>query len=284
MYRSRSLPHITVILSTYNWPDALDLSLSALARQDYPDFDVIVADDGSGEETTELIHRYCASQCYSLRHVWQPDDGFRKARIHNQAILKADGEYVVFLDGDCITRPHWLTRHARLAQQRRFLTGNRILLSPSFTRHVIANRIPLEHYTYRDWREALRNSSVNRLRPLWYLPDGPWRHLRRRLHRYLFGCNMGVWLRDLHAVGGFDERYEGWGHEDNDLAARLINSGILRKDGRYATGVIHLWHEHVDRGRREHNRELVNAVLQSGATQAVKGLGQHRGYAGGISN
>ena len=266
---------ISVIVSTYNRPDALTLVLSALAEQDYRGFEVIVADDGSSEVTASLIRAHPLNQHHPLHHLWQPDDGFRKAEILNQAILKAMGEYVVFLDGDCIPRPNWLSRNAALAQPRRFVTGHRALLSRAFTEHVIAKQIPVGRYTFKDWMRLWRSKKTNRFRTFFYLPDGPWRHLRRRCYRFLFGCNMAVWRRDLHTVGGFDERYRGWGSEDCDLAARLINARIFRKDGRYATGVIHLWHEHADRSRHEHNECLLRSVVTSGVTRAVKGLDQY---------
>ena len=262
-------------MSTYNRPDALDLVLSALTEQDYPSFEVIVADDGSDEATASLIRAHPLSQCRPLHHIWHPNDGFRKAEIHNQAILKATSEYVVFLDGDCVPRPNWLSRHAMFAQTRRFVTGHRAQLSRAFTQHVIANRLPVGRYTLKDWVGLWRNKKTDRLRTFFFLPDGPWRQLRQRYSERLFDCNMAAWLRDLHTVGGFDERYRGWGKEDNDLAARLINAGIFRKDGRYATGVIHLYHEDADRSRREHNERLLQSVVESGATRAVKGLDQY---------
>lgn len=266
---------VSVIVSTYNRPDALALVLSALMEQDYPNFEVIVADDGSTDATASLVHSHPLNQCRSLYHLWQADDGFRKAEILNQGILKATGEYVVFLDGDCITRPNWLARHVTLAQPRRFVTGHRALLSRAFTEHVIANQLPVGRYAFKDWLRLWREKKTNRFRTFLYLPDGPWRNFRRRSYRYLFGCNMAVWRRDLCTVGGFDERFRGWGSEDCDLAARLINARIFRKDGRYATGVIHLWHEHLDRSRHQRNERLLQSVVMSGTTRAAKGLGQY---------
>ena len=93
----------------------------------------------------------------------------------------------------------------------------------------------------------------------------------------MYGCNMAVWTEDLKAVGGFDERYLGWGSEDRDLAARLINAEIYRKEGRYATSVMHLWHQEADRSRKKHNRHLLQMVVDSGVTRAVKGLDQYIG-------
>lgn len=134
---------ITVIVSTYNRPDTLDLMLSSLAEQDYANFEVVVADDGSGEATASLIRAHQLSWRRPLHHVWQPDEGFRLSAIRNRGILKATGKYIVFLDGDCIARTNWLSWHAALAQRERFVTGSKIKLSPAFTNEVLTNRLPL---------------------------------------------------------------------------------------------------------------------------------------------
>ena len=268
---------ITVIVSTYNRPDALNLVLSALAEQDYPSFEVIVADDGSTEATARLIRGHQLSQGHSLHHVWQPDDGFRKAEVHNQAILRAAGEYVVFLDGDCLPRANWLSRHAALARRKWFVTGSKIKLSPAFTNEVLTNCLPLHWPTLKLAAWMRLTGRANHVLYFANLPDGRWRNYRPKSSRHMYGCNMAVWTEDLKAVGGFDERYQGWGSEDRDLAARLINAGIYRKEGRYATDVFHLWHQEVDRSSKKHNRQLLRMVVDSGARQAIKGLNQHAG-------
>ncbi|MDE0205387.1 MAG: glycosyltransferase family 2 protein [Candidatus Tectomicrobia bacterium] len=266
---------VSVIVSTYNWPQTLDLVLSALDEQHYAEFEILVADDGSTDDTAALIRVHPAGRCRAIQHVWQPDNGFRKAEVVNKAILKAVGDYIIFLDGDCIPRPNWLAQHAKLAQPRRFVTGNRLLLTAPFTEHVMANRIAVGRYSFMDWWRRRDLGTYEVLSKLLYLPDGPWRHLRKRLTKYLFGSNFAAWRRDLVAVNGLDARYQGWGKEDNDLAARLIHAGVLRKDGRYATSVIHLWHELADRDDLGRNMQLLKAVVKSRAIRAVRGLDQH---------
>lgn len=274
-FNARDTLTISVIVSTYNRPDALDMVLSALTEQDYPHYEVVLADDGSTETTAALARGHRLGQRRPLHHVWQPDEGFRKAQIHNQAILKASGQYVVFLDGDCVPRPAWLSRHATLAQEHRFVTGTKIKLSQAFTEEVVSKRLPVNRATRREGVWMRLTKRANHMRYFFSLPDGPWRHYKPRSSRRMYGCNMAVWRRDLMVVGGFDERYEGWGSEDRDLAARLINAGIFRKDGRWATDVMHLWHQEADRGRKNHNRRLLESVVRSGATRAVKGLEQY---------
>ena len=266
---------ITVIVSTYNRPDALDLTLCALNEQDYPDFEIIIADDGSDEATAALIREHEVCRQRAVHHVWQPDEGFRKAEVHNKAIFKASGAYIVFVDGDCVPGRNFLSRHAALAQKGRFVTGGRIALSRTYTDGVLANRVLLHRLTLKNWVWRRLTRNVNHLLYFFFFPDGPWRHYRRKSSRRLHGCNMAAWTEDLKAVGGFDECYQGWGSEDRDVAARLINAGIYRKDGRYSTSVLHLWHQEASPGRRSNNGHLLQRVLDSGATRAVKGLDQY---------
>ena len=268
---------ITVIVSTYNRPDALDLTLCALNEQDYPDFEIIIADDGSDEATATLIREHEVCRQRAVHHVWQPDEGFRLAAIRNKGILKASGAYIVFLDGDCVPLPNFVSRHAALAQRGRCVTGGRIKLSQAFTDEVLSSRKLLHRSTFRDWVWMRRTKKANHLLYFFSLPDGPWRHFRPRSLNRLYGCNMAVWMEDLRTVGGFDERFAGWGSEDKELVTRLMNAGIYRKDGRYGTGVMHLWHPVADRSREDHNRQLLRMVVESRATRAVKGLNQYIG-------
>ena len=265
---------ISVIVSTYNRHQALDAVLSALSEQDYPDFEIIVADDGSDQTTASLIEHHEVRHRYALQHVWQADEGFRLSEIRNKATLRATGEYIVFLDGDCIPRPNFVSWHATLAEKERFVTGHKVPLSRAVTEEVLANQIRLHRYTFKDWIRMRLHGRVSRLLPFISLPNGPWRKGRTRSWKKVIGCNMAMWSQDLKAINGFEEGYRGWGFKDNDVAIRLINSGIYRKDGRYATGVIHLWHEDNDRSHAEHNRHHFQMVLESGAIRAKKGLEQ----------
>ena len=105
---------ISILLATYNWPQALKLCLESLATQTDPDFEIIIADDGSTQSTTQLIDSY--KNTLPITHLWQEDEGFRKTKILNQAIATAQGDYLIFLDGDCIVQPDFVERHRQLAQ------------------------------------------------------------------------------------------------------------------------------------------------------------------------
>ena len=236
-------PDIAVIVSTYERPDALDAVLGSLDEQSYRRFEVIVADDGSGPDTAALIARRAEVVGFPLRHVWQEDRGYRLAAIRNRAAAETERDYLVFLDGDCLVRRDYLRRQARLAQRGHFVHGSRVRLDRELTRTTLADGLAPQRWGGARWLAARLRGRVDRFTPLLRLPLGPLRHTSPREWRGVKGCNLAVWRSDLLAVNGFDEGFEGWGFEDNDLVVRLIRNGVRRKEGRYAVPVLHLWHE-----------------------------------------
>lgn len=266
---------ISVIVTTYERPDALDHVLGALARQDDRRFEVLVADDGSGSETARVVERWQGRVGSRLEHVWQANEGFRAARCRNAAVVAAHGDYVTFLDGDCIPRASFVAMHRSFAEAGWFATGNRILCSQGLTERLLREHPPAQ-LPDRLW-SALRarwSRDINRVMPLIDLPGAPssLRRLRGSDWRGAKACNFGVWRADFEAVDGFDERFEGWGYEDSDLVARLIHRGVRRKDVRFATAVFHLWHRHEDRADSTRNREYLEETLRLGRDRAIRGL------------
>jgi glycosyltransferase involved in cell wall biosynthesis len=263
---------ISVIVTTYNREDALEAVLRSLARQTDADFEVIVADDGSGQATAALVEAWKAKVGHRVEHVWHQDTGFRAAEIRNRAVLASRGAYVIFLDGDCIVRPDFVAIHRRLAERGAFVTGNRILLSRPLTERVLEQQLSPEIWGCGRWiRERLRGG-VNRLSALLHLPLGPLRDLRRDKWQGARSCNLAIWRSDLDKVDGFDADYSGWGKEDSDLILRLLHAGVRRKDGVFATGVIHLWHAEADRAQLSDNERKLDVVAGSDRVRAQRGL------------
>ena len=263
---------ISVIVTTWNREDALDAVLRSLAVQSDRDFEVIIADDGSGEATAKLIADWKTRLGRPLHHVWQEHNGFRAAEIRNRAILASSGRYCIFLDGDCIARPSFVATHRRLAEPGWFVTGNRILMSETMTQTVLREKLDPEHWTYRDWTRERGRRGINRTMPLMRLPLGPLRKLRFRAWRGARSCNLAIWRSDLDRVDGFDCAYQGWGREDSDLLVRLLHAGIRRKDGVFATGVLHLWHPTADRSWLPDNDQKLDEVIAGGRIAALRGL------------
>ena len=265
-------PLISIIVTTYNREDALDAVLRSLERQSDGAFEVIVADDGSAAATGELIDRWKPKFRRRLEHVWQSDQGFRGAEIRNHAILAARGTYCVFLDGDCIVRPNFVASHRRLAEPGWFVTGNRILLSPELTARVLRDQLTPENWHTLRWLAERLQGDVNRLTALLQLPLGGLRRIRQREWRGARSCNLAIWRADLDRVDGFDADFSGWGKEDSDIIVRLLHAGVRRKDGMFATGVIHLWHVEADRSHLSENERKLAGVVGSDRVRALRGL------------
>ena len=263
---------ISVIVTTYNREDALDAVLRSLARQTDADFEVVVADDGSKDATADLIEAWKGKLGRGLDHVWHEDKGFRAAEIRNRAILASRGGYCIFLDGDCIVRPDFVAIHRRLAEPGWFVTGNRVLLSRELTAKMLREKLSPETWSLGEWIAERLRGGVNRLSALLRLPLGPLRRLRRGAWRGARSCNLAIWRHDLDRVDGYDADYSGWGKEDSDIIVRLLHAGVRRKDGVFATGVIHLWHAEADRASLTDNERKLEGVLASDQVRAQRGL------------
>jgi glycosyltransferase involved in cell wall biosynthesis len=268
---------ISVIVTTYNREDALDAVLRSLARQGDPDFEIIVADDGSGPATAKLVEAWKTKISRRIERVWHTDHGFRAAEIRNRAILAARGGYCIFLDGDCIVRSDFVATHRRLAEPGWFITGNRILLSRELTTNVLREKSTPETWDAKRWLLERWRGGVNRLTALLHLPLGPLRRMRVRAWEGARSCNLAIWRVDLDRVDGFDADYEGWGKEDSDIIVRLLHAGVRRKDGVFATGVIHLWHPEADRSQLSENETKLGAVVASDRVRARRGLSSLQG-------
>lgn len=269
---------ISVIVTTYNRPKALDRVLDALAEQDDAAYEVIVGDDGSREETRVLIEGWKARYPVRLEHAWQGDIGFRLARVRNLAALKARGDYLIFLDGDCVPRKNWVSRHRALAERGWVVAGNRALVSEAFTKRVEDERLRLQDLSLSECLKLAADRSINRALPLLTLPM-PFRKAGGKRWERLRGCNFGLYKDDLLAVNGFDGLYKGWGLEDSDFAIRIINRGGGIKAGKFATGVFHLYHPENNRSCRDANYERMMQRLRNHSTQAEDGLREIEKYA-----
>lgn len=267
---------ISVIVTTYNWPYALQAVLSALSEQKttYP-FEIVIADDGSNEETAKLIRGFKKRTAIPILHVWQPDEGFRVAAIRNKAILAAVGDYIIFLDGDCVPRENFIERHVELAEDKTFVVGNRVLLNREFTLTVLSETLPLHQWPLWRWCMARLYGHCNRIFPILSLPVGWPRFKSATRWQGAKGCNLGMWKSDLLQINGWEEKFTGWGYEDSDLIIRLLRSKIQRKNARFYIPVFHLWHPENDRTKERDNWSLLKERQNSMLLCAEKGLNQY---------
>jgi glycosyltransferase involved in cell wall biosynthesis len=264
---------IAVVVTTYQRPGALTLCLRALAAQGRLPDEIVVADDGSSPETLDAVRAVQQASDLPIRHVWHRDDGFRAAAIRNRAIALTTSDYVIFIDGDCVPRHDFVQRHAELAEGGWFVAGNRILLAPAYTDALIARGDPAPLASTREVLRARLTGGINRVLPWLRLSSASaWRKRRPDRWEGAKTCNLAVWRRDLLTVDGFDEAFAGWGMEDSDLVIRLLHAGVKHKDGRFATGVFHLWHRENDRSRLAENVARLQVLQAGGRVRAEHGL------------
>ena len=276
---------ISVIVSTYNRPDALEAVLLSLLAQTDLHYEIIIADDGSGPATQEVVDRFrqLAAQTRLTRpatpqvsHAWQSDTGFRLSAARNLGVYASQGDYLIFLDGDCVVRPNFVARHRALAEQGFMVSGSRVLLSEKWTAQAllagpaVAAAAALRSFGY--WLTQRLSGNANKIVPMLIMPDSTLRHYRKVSWKRIKGCNLGIWRKDYAAVNGCDETFVGWGHEDADLVLRLARHGVRRKSGAFSTEVLHLWHKENKRTTESANRLRVEQRMESGVTQAEVGL------------
>ena len=263
---------ISVIVTTYNREDALDAALRALAHQSDRHFEIVIADDGSRQDTVRLVESWAARLSVPLKHVRHEHRGFRGGEIRNRGIRASTGEICIFLDGDCLAGADFVAAHRRLAEPGWFVTGNRILLSRELTAAVLGDALMAERWNFAVLLRQRLRGGVNRLLPTLRLPLGPLRKWQRASWQGAQTCNLAVARADLDRIDGFDNAYAGWGLEDSDLVVRLLHAGVGRKDGRFATGVLHLWHPANDRSQLAANRSRLDEVISSDRVRASRGL------------
>lgn len=226
---------LSLIVSTYNWPGALRLCLMSVARQTLMPYEVIVADDGSGEETRRLIDEMRAVLPCTLKHAWQADEGFRLAESRNNALRQCEGDYVVFVDGDIILERHFVADHAAMAERGYFVVGSRSRIGERLTAELIERRSVKVSWLSRGVGQRLNAMYLPFLRRF---TEG----YKKRNRLYGRGCNMAAFMDDVRAVNGFDSALKGYGYEDTDFIARLVNLGLGRKFAKFRAIEFHLYH------------------------------------------
>ena len=238
------MPRLSVILSTYNAPDALELTLWGYAAQTLPEFEIVIADDGSGAETRDRIERLRAGTGLQLSHVWQEDDGFGKCRILNRAIVAARGDYLVLSDGDCIPRDDFVAVHAALARPGHFVSGGRVRvvggIGAEMDRETVLAGLPFETAWLRERGAFARDRDRGKL------PRAPrrarWLDRLTTTRATWNGHNASAWKADLLRVNGFDERMT-YPVEDRELGERLSNAGVRPLQARHRAVCVHMEHD-----------------------------------------
>jgi glycosyltransferase involved in cell wall biosynthesis len=235
---------VSVVVTTYNWPEALSMVLKSLADQTDRNFEIVIADDGSGDETAQVIKDFAAQSPIPVKHYWHEDNGFRVAKARNGAIGLCEGDLVIFIDGDCCLMPDFITRHRKAATKGCLVSGKRVFLKERLTKTLLARK-----WAFHRWPRPMLFlialfGFANRPFQFIRLPhNGPWLWEHEKDWQKAQTCNLAVFKSDIDKVQGFDESYEGHGWEDSDFVLRLLRSGLKRKNVEYCSPVLHLFHD-----------------------------------------
>ncbi len=269
-------PLVSVVITTYNRSDALLAVLGGLQQQTDKNFEVIVADDGSRTEHQQAILTSPVALALRVTHVWHPDVGFTASKIRNRGVAASRGDYIVFMDGDCVPEVDFIARHRLLAQSGFFVNGSRVLLAAELSARVLTQGEVIWGRSAWYWLGQRLRGQASKLTGLLRLPDMALRAKPAFYWKGIRSCNLAVWRTDFERVNGFDESFVGWGHEDADFVLRLHNGGVVRKNGFCATEVFHLWHKEAARNQESQNAAIVKARASTTVTQPTLGYAQNR--------
>lgn len=246
------MPSLSLIIAFYNDIRFLEIILAALEIQSFNDFEIIIADDGSGPEIVERVSTLIKTSPMTIKHVWHEDKGFRKTTILNSAVKASDADYLVFIDGDCVPHPRFLEEHYRNRAARTALTGRRVNLSESVSNALTPDLVRAGALQGVLFRRLIMDGFVGKARNVemgFYIKNMTLRHFLNRKRRGLKGCNMSFNREDLIAVNGFDERYcaPSTG-EDTDIEFRLRLIGVDVRNLKNVAILYHRYHKKIERG------------------------------------
>lgn len=255
---------VALLISTYNWPQALELVLSSVARQSRMPDEIIIADDGSREETKLLIASFKSRFNLPIKHIWHEDKGFRKSLILNKSVKNINSEYIIEIDGDIIIHPHFIKDHLKAAQPGFFVQGSRSMITEEKAAEILVSK-QIDFSFFSSGLYSRFNSLRCPLLSFLFVldPSNPF-HIK--------GCNLAFWKKDYIAINGYYNNFEGWGGEDYEFGARLLHSGIKRKRLKMAALAFHIFHKINSRANTGPNDIIYRKTLAEKLTY------NHDGY------
>ena len=255
-----------LVITTYNWKEALHLVLLSTLNQSVLPNEIIIADDGSREDTKELINAFKLQTDIEIIHSWQRDEGFRAALSRNRAISQVKSEYVILIDGDMILHREFIKEHLQFAREGFFIQGSRVLLGKSISKTLLDTKNIKISFWQKDITNRLHALHSNFLATLF---------LRSSMeHRGIKTCNLSFFKKDCYLVNGFNNDFIGWGREDSEFVARLYHNGIQRLNLKFHAIAYHIWHNENSRKSLEKNDLLLQETLNSSLKSCANGICQ----------
>lgn len=260
----------SLIISTYNWKEALRICLESIRKLHQMPDEVIIGDDGSRSDTKALVEKYQKDFPVPLHYIFQPDEGFRLAEIRNKCVARAKGDYIIQIDGDIFLHPDFISDHLREARPDCFLKGGRVQLNEEYSSKILSKGEPSKIHFLSSGIEAKRPNTLRM--PVIADLLAP----RYRKHRQnVLGCNMSFFRDDFIKVNGYDESFEGWGGEDLDLALRFANAGVNKRYLKFCALAYHLWHPEASKEKSQRNHELAYEHSAGGVIRATVGVDRY---------
>ncbi len=251
-----------LIITTYNRPDALEAVLTSVLHQRVLPNEVIVADDGSKDDTKAVIERLQAQFPVPLKHAWQEDDGFRLAESRNRAIAMSESDYIIIVDGDMVLHPKFIADHKKAAKKGLFVQGGRVVLTDEKTAELL--RDPTSYRVLNWYEKGLEKRLEKRLSAL-HIPFISKLILKKEKQKLqgIRGCNMAFFKEDALAINGFNNAFVGWGREDSEFVVRFFNQGGKRANIKFSAIAYHLWHNEAERASLPENDELLSQAINN---------------------
>lgn len=256
-----------LLISTYNWPEALDLVLKSVLKQSqFPD-EILIADDGSKEDTGSLIESYQERNTIPIKHIWQKDKGFRKSLILNKTVANCTADYIIQIDGDCIIHKDFVKDHISRAEEGVFLYGSRVNIKKGSLSTIFENKVYQFSFLSGYIGKRTRNLRIPFLRDR-YKP-------RPLFSTKVRGCNISYWRKDFLEVNGYNENMEGWGREDSEFIVRILNNGIQGKRLRYGGILYHIYHLESSNYNFEDNDKIQDKTIQEKLVWCENGVSKY---------
>jgi glycosyltransferase involved in cell wall biosynthesis len=269
-------PEVSVIIAFYNNLDFLKLVFAGFERQNHRQFEVVIADDGSRESVVSALDAIRQKYSFTIQHVWHEDKGWRKTQILNKAIKKAQGDYLIFIDGDCIPHYAFVKEHYDNRSPQTILTGRRVHLSPRLSKRLTEHKVK-QGWIEKPWRlfwDSLKKKPTTKnAEKSIYLRNRWLKHKMNGKHKDILGCNVSMHKSDLIALNGFDERYifPGTG-EDTDIYWRSKHANYKFKPVLNLAIQYHLWHKKGDRQNMDKNNLILDETKQRKISKTSFGL------------
>ena len=262
----------SLIICTYNWPEALSLVLSSVVTQSVLPNEVIIADDGSSDSTAVILKKLANQIPVPVIHSWQEDLGCRIPHSRNRAIAKSKYDYIIMIDGDTVLHKDFIKDHKRVARKGVYIQGSRALLQEEFTQNLIKEnlfRVP-PYFS----KHSKNNFNLIRLPLASFLIS----FFKSKNIKRIRGCNFSIFKKDIIKVNGFNEEITTWGREDSEFVQRLFNSGIYKQQIKFSGIQYHLFHKERVTNSQEYaisNNDYLDNTIQKNLVWCNLGINSY---------